>query len=373
MKKTFLRSTLLVACAALLFTACKKEGVNENNTQNDDAALKAKAQAEVDAAKSSNARFAGEFNGMMGAAGFRTNGQPTIVEIAQRIPIFKSLVAAAVKTGLAGTLSSAEVNLTVFAPTDDAFAKLPAPFNNAAAINAITSAEQIAALKNILLYHVLGTEVKRNAIAPGRSSAVTLKPVVVADDNRVFLSNQFGLIAINGGSLAIITDVDASNGVIHVIEDVLIPPTQTIAQIAVGNPNFSTLVAALAKTNLVNVFTGSGNFTVFAPTNAAFARLPAPFNNAANISAISNQGQIDALANILKYHVTSTRYFTLDLGFLQPIETIAAAPNNRVVGVLGLNTGLVKGNKNPGFSFINPGNLLATNGVVQVIDQVLQP
>ncbi len=372
MKNVFSKSAMLLAMSALLFASCKKE-INSATEpmQNEEAVRKAEADNAVAARNATVAAFEKEFKNM-GPAG-TARGQQNIVQIAQSLPIFKSLVAAVVKTGLAPTLSSASLNATVFAPTDAAFAKLPAPFNNQQNIAAITDAAQIDALRNILLYHVLGAEVRRNQVANGRSFATTLKPAVAANDNRIYFSNSLGLLLVNGKSLVLLANVDASNGIIHVIDDVLLPPPQNIAEIAIGNPAFSTLVAALVKTNLAGVFTGTGDFTVFAPTNTAFAALPVPFNNAANISAISNQGQIDALANILKYHVTGSRYFAWDLGIFGQINTIATAPSNKLTGILGLDGGWVKGKSNPAFSRINPANILATNGVVQVIDRVLLP
>jgi len=132
-------------------------------------------------------------------------------------------------------------------------------------------------------------------------------------------------------------------------------------------------VAALVKTDLAGVFTGSGDFTVFAPTDAAFAQLPAPFNNAANINAISNPAQIAALANILKYHVVSSRNFTWDLGILRRITTLADGSDNKITTILGFNTGWVKGNDNNSFASANPADILATNGVIHVINKVLIP
>ncbi|MBC7507250.1 MAG: fasciclin domain-containing protein, partial [Ferruginibacter sp.] len=113
--------------------------------------------------------------------------------------------------------------------------------------------------------------------------------------------------------------------------------------------------------------------TVFAPTNAAFAKLPAPFNNAANIAAISNPADIAALSNILRYHVTGSRYFDWDLGILSRVTTLADGSQNKLTTILGYNTGWVKGNGNNNFSQTNPGDILATNGVLQVIGDVLIP
>jgi len=211
--------------------------------------------------------------------GFTTDasryGSRNIVEIAISNPNFSALVAAVVKTGLAGALSDPEANLTVFAPTNGAFSQLPAPFNNAQNIGGISDPSQVDFLRNVLLYHVLGSEVYSSQVAQGRSSAATIKPAGSANDNTVYLSKTFGLIRVNGRSTVIFPNINANNGVIHVVNNVLLYPTATIAEIAIGNPDFSSLVAALVKTDLAGVFTGPGEFTVFAPTNAAFEKLRA--------------------------------------------------------------------------------------------------
>jgi uncharacterized surface protein with fasciclin (FAS1) repeats len=363
--------TLLLS--AVLFTACSKKD-NLTTTQvpaEDETALVNEASA-LEKTVAAEAETEGKKLGFS-TGDLERGGRRTIVQIATGNANLSSLAAAVVKTGLAGALTDASASLTVFAPTNAAFAQLPAPFNNAANISSISSAEQIDFLKNVLLYHVLGAEVFSNQIANGRSSAATLKPAGTANDNTVYISKTFGLIKLNGSTRVIYPNVNATNGVVHVIDKVLLFPTNTIAGIAIANPNFSTLVAALVKTNLAGVFAGSGDFTVFAPTNAAFAQLSAPFNNADNISAITDQGQIDALANILKYHVTGSRYFSWDLGILQRVNTIASAPNNKVTTILGCNIGYVKGDANNKFSKITPADILATNGVIQVIDRVLLP
>ena len=368
MKQILTKAMILLVGIALFISSCTKEKSDSiaPTPQNEESILKAEADNAVSTEQQTVERFEREFKEITGGD-VNARHQQNIVQIAQSLPIFKSLVAAVVKTGLAGTLASASLNATVFAPTDAAFAKLPAPFNNASNISAITDASQIEALKNILLYHVLGAEVRREQVAQGRSSATAL------NNGKLYFSKSLGVLLVNGNSLVLLANVDATNGIIHVIDDVLLPPTNNIAEIAIGNPAFSSLVAALVKTNLAGVFTGTGDFTVFAPTDAAFAKLPAPFNSAANISAITNQGQIDALANILKYHLTGSRYFAWDFGIFNSIPTLAAAPNNNLKGVLGLNIGWIKGNSNKTFSKANPVNILATNGVVHVMDQVLLP
>jgi uncharacterized surface protein with fasciclin (FAS1) repeats len=371
----WVKAFAFVMVLAVLVTACSKEKssleTQAPEASNENTAVSAARQAEQTAgtqAQQEGDRIAkGESDNLQGRE------QKNIVERLVGNSNFTALVAAAIKTNLAGALSNPAANLTVFAPTNNAFAALPAPFNNAANISGITSAADIEFLKNVLLYHVLGTEVFSHQIANGRSSAVTIKPAGSANDNTIYFSRAFGLIRINGQTNVIRADRNASNGVIHWIDNVLLFPTTTIAGVATSNPAFSSLVAALVKTNLVSVFTGSGNFTVFAPTNTAFAQLPAPFNNAANIGAITNQAQIDALANILKYHVVGSRYFTWDLGILSRVTTLAAAPNNKVTTILGYNNAFVKGDNNPTFSFITPADILTTNGTVHVIDRVLLP
>jgi uncharacterized surface protein with fasciclin (FAS1) repeats len=369
--KKLLRSFFTGSLALFLFSSCQKDSTVGSVPETDEMQAKSAANLAVEKAKTDMGIFQRQFPEFAMEVQARQN--KNIVQVASSYSIFSSLVSAVVKTGLAGTLSDPALNATVFAPTDAAFAKLPAPFNNAANISAIIDQSQIDALRNILLYHALGSAVYSNQIASGRSSVASLKPAGSTNDNTLYLSNTFGIIVVNGKSLVLAPNVRASNGVIHVIDDVLLPPSQTIAEIAITNPAFSSLVAALVKTNLATVFTGAGDFSVFAPTDAAFAQLPVPFNSAANISAITDQAQIDALANILKYHVTGSRYFAWDLGFNSRITTIAAGTNNQLIGYLGLDRGYVKGNQNPRFSVINPANILATNGVIHVIDKVLLP
>jgi uncharacterized surface protein with fasciclin (FAS1) repeats len=378
---TWLRIAKAIATVFLfstIFTACQK---NVDLPLNNDLEEPENGKAAASNARSLEQSVPLQANKEAAAIGiteasetdFERGAKKNIVEIAIANSHFSALVAAVVKTGLTGALSDSSVKLTVFAPTNDAFAQLPAPFNNATNIAGITSAANIAFLKSVLLYHVLGTKVKANQIADGRSSATTIKPSGTANDNTIYFSKTFGFIRVNGNSDVIFANIKASNGVIHVINKVLLFPTKTIAGIAVGDSaNFSVLVTALAKANLVSVFTGSGDFTVFAPTNAAFAQLPAPFNNKANINAI-NPTQIAALANILKYHVVPSRNFAWDLGIFRRVTTLATAPQNKVTTILGYNSGWVRGDANNMYSKITPADVLATNGIIQIIDRVLLP
>ncbi len=297
--------------------------------------------------------------------------QQNIVQLAQGNANLSTLVAAVTKTNLAGTLSGT-TELTVFAPTNAAFAALQDPFKTAASINAITDANTIAALRGILLYHVIAGDVKAAAITSG-SRATQRTATTGINDNTIYLSKNATGVFINGSSQVTTADVDASNGVVHVINKVLIPPTLNIVQIAQGNPNLTALVAAVVKTGLAGTLSdANANFTVFAPTDAAFAALPDPFKTAASINAITATADIDFLRNVLLYHAAAARVFSTDLTNNQTVTTAATAPNNTVT-ITTTGGARVKGRANTTSSGITGVDILATNGVIHVIDQVLLP
>jgi uncharacterized surface protein with fasciclin (FAS1) repeats len=367
-------SAISLLSLTILFSACRKNEISDAVITQDITEQKALDDARSLEQKAAvNAENEGDALQLPATTDLNRHNKKNIVEIAVSNPNFTSLVAAVLKTGLADALSNSSANLTVFAPTNAAFKQLPAPFNTAHNISDISDAGQIDFLRNVLLYHVLSAEVFSNDVARGSSSATTIKPRGASNDNTIYLSKSFGLIRVNGQSDVIKANINASNGVIHAINKVLLFPNSNIAQIAIADPNFSALVAALLKTNLAGVFAGEGDFSVFAPTNSAFAKLPAPFNSDANISNISDPATIDVLANILKYHVIGSRYFTWDLGILAKAATLANAPNNKLTTILGYNTGWVKGDGNPYYTQIKPGDILATNGVIHVIGHVLLP
>jgi transforming growth factor-beta-induced protein len=175
-----------------------------------------------------------------------------------------------------------------------------------------------------------------------------------------------GGVVLNGTVNVIITDIVASNGVIHVIDAVLLPPAeelQTIAEIAVEDGRFETLVAALTAAGLVGTFADAseGPFTVFAPTDLAFDALPA-----GTLEALL--GDIPALTNILLYHV-------LD-GDVRAADVIAAAPfeaetllEDATISVEVVDGGVVLN----GTVNVIITDIVASNGVIHVIDAVLLP
>jgi uncharacterized surface protein with fasciclin (FAS1) repeats len=183
---------------------------------------------------------------------------PSIVEIAAGNPDFSTLVADATAAGLLDTLSDENAELTVFAPTDAAFAA----FFAESGLTPDALLADKAALTKVLMYHVV----------PGRVAAADvmgLSKAGSAGGQNLFVHARSGDVFINNAQV-IKADIEASNGIVHVIDRVLVPGAGSIVDIASGNEDFSTLVALVSNAGLVETLQGEGPFTVFAPTNAAF-------------------------------------------------------------------------------------------------------
>lgn len=282
-------------------------------------------------------------------------GSQTITQVVVSNNSFSLLESALVHAGLTDVLSG-QGPFTVFAPNNEAF--VAAGLDTEAKIKAVP----VETLKKILLYHVLGQRVPSSGIATASNSAVK-----TAAELDVFITKNASGVFVNGASV-IQADVMASNGVIHVINTVLMPPMGNIVEVAQSNPNFSFLVAAVLRasqgsTNVAQVLSGQGPLTVFAPTNQAF--MNAGFANVAAIQAADPA----VLTSILTYHVVGARVFSSDL-------TEGAKPatvNGGTVTITLAGGAKVKGNTNTTASTISPANMVTTNGVIHVIDQVLLP
>ena len=273
-----------------------------------------------------------------------------IVEVAQSLPQFSILVDAVVKAGLADALS-AEGPYTVFAPTNDAFNML---FDQLG-VNGIEdlSADQ---LTPILLNHVIGDKVMAVDVTSGYISI--LNTTAPGNNSLLILADVSKGVKLNGGTNVTDTDVMASNGVIHVIDKVLLPPT--VVDFAISNPNFSILVEAVVKAGLVEALSAEGPFTVFAPTNEAFEMLFAQLE----VSGIADLSA-EALTPILLYHVVSGNVRAADVasGMVPTLNT------NAQIDIMASEMG-VKLNSN---SNVIATDVQGTNGVVHVIDAVLIP
>ncbi len=275
-------------------------------------------------------------------------GPSTIADIVNTNANFSTLKAAVEKAGIGSALSSG--TLTVFAPDNAAF---EASGITASTLQSLTPAQ----VADILTYHVLSVRV-------GSSDVPVSDGVATLQGKKVFASRNANGVFVNGIKVKS-ADIVASNGVVHVIEKVLIPPTQTIQQIAAGNPNLSLLVAAVSKAGLLNAIGADGKLTVFAPTNAAFNA--AGFNSAADINAASTS----LITTVVSYHVLGTNVFASDL--------ISGATATTLQGgtlTIGLNPPSVKitTSANPASNINLDGvNIVATNGVVHLINRVLLP
>jgi len=271
----------------------------------------------------------------------------SIVDIAVSNPDFSTLVAALQAAELVDALSG-EGPFTVFAPTNDAFAALPE-----GTLDSLLLPENKQALTDILLYHV----VSGNVLA---ADVVNLTEAETLLGKNVNISVDMGSVMINEANV-IATDIIGSNGVIHVIDSVILPPADLadIVDTAVADGRFTTLAAALGAAELVDTLKGEGPFTVFAPTDDAFAAL-----TAGTVESLLLPENKQQLTDILLYHVVAGKVMAEDVVTLTEAET-----------VLGQNVTITV---QDGKVFINDSEVIITdivtsNGVIHVIDAVLLP
>jgi uncharacterized surface protein with fasciclin (FAS1) repeats len=256
---------------------------------------------------------------------------------------FNTLLAAVGAAGLGEALTTGGP-FTLFAPTDEAFAKLPAGTVESLIANP-------DALKNILLYHVLGTPKRALELLYNRS-AETLQ------GSDVTISFRHGGVFVND-SRVINANVSSPNAVIHVIDTVLLPPAPepNLVQTLQADGRFSTLIAAVTAAGLAETLATGGPFTVFAPTDDAFAKLPA-----GTVEALL--ADLPALRNILLYHVVSGDKSAKELLKECSVETLQGS-NVHVYSWWGR----VFVNR----SQVIDANIGAGNGTVHAINQVLLP
>jgi uncharacterized surface protein with fasciclin (FAS1) repeats len=271
--------------------------------------------------------------------------QKSIVETAVSAGNFNTLVAAVKAAGLVDALSGGQ-QLTVFAPTDAAFQKLdPVMLQN------LLQPENQDQLKSILTYHVVPGRVKASA-AYGLNSAASLQ------GQRLNLNLRDAEPSINESRL-VVTDIECSNGVIHVIDSVLVPATKTIPTTAVEAGVFGTLVAAADAAGLVGVLGGKGPFTVFAPTDEAFSNLPG-----GTVESLLKPENKQQLINILKYHVVAGRVYD--------DEAVKAGSASTLLGK-SLQFSVTANGPKVNDAKIVSKNVNASNGVIHVIDSVMLP
>ena len=286
----------------------------------------------------------------------------SIVDLAIATPELSSLVSALQKADLVTALQ-ADGPFTVFAPTNTAFQALLDSNSAWSSLNDIP----VETLKSVLLFHVLSGKVASGDLSDTYAKTLATGP---NDENLSLQVEITGAIEFNGNSKPIDVDIMASNGVIHTIDKVMLPPN--IVTLSLNNNGFTSLVAAVTDsrhtTDFVSILSGNGPFTVFAPTNAAFQALldsNASWNSLTDVPI----GTLDA---VLKYHVVNNANvqadqltagditmigggkITIDLSSGAQIKT----SSNQTVNILvGAATNDVQG----------------TNGVIHAIDKVLLP
>lgn len=271
-------------------------------------------------------------------------GQPDIVDAAMGSNQFSTLVQALKAAHLVETLQG-DGPFTVFAPTNAAFEKLPSR-----TLNNLLKPENREQLQSILTYHVVAGEVPA-------SEVVRLNAAQTVNGQRVDIDVMDGRVLIDGAEVTQ-TDIETSNGIIHVIDEVIIPQQGTIPEVAGEAGSFSTLLKAVRTAGLADVLMGEGPFTVFAPTDAAFAELGSTVNE---LLKPANRGR---LQDILKYHVVSGRVFADDAVKAGSAESLEGGDLR-----FGIEDARLIVNGTP----IVSTNIDASNGVIHVIDGVLIP
>ena len=303
-----------------------------------------------------------------------------IVELAQSVPTLSTLVTAVVAANLTGVLSSPGP-FTVFAPNNDAFSHVPADL-----LKHLLEPAHIAELQEVLELHVVA----------GAVYAADLK-----NDEKIKTVNSLGLevklafdkvfILVDGGSIfdgaeVIAADNVASNGVVHIINRVLLPthgpapgPTPTpppapaaknIVELAQSVPTLSTLVTAVVAANLTGVLSSPGPFTVFAPNNDAFAKVPADI-----LKHLLEPRNIAELQEVLELHVVAGAVYAADLKDHEKIKTVngleleARLEDSKVFIEVAREHSGTHGD----YAEVIAADNVASNGVVHIIDHVLYP
>ncbi len=267
---------------------------------------------------------------------------------------FSLLETAVLTAQLEGVLANTP-NLTVFAPTNAAF--LAAGYTEAVIKNTSKTA-----LQALLQYHVLSSIVTSGNVPAGPNAEVATLGGV-----KLFTTRGANGVFINGVKVTT-ADVSAANGVIHIIDRVLVPPAGNIVATAQAVPTLSYLVAAVLRadasgTSISGALSAAGPLTVFAPTNQAFIDAGFP-----TIAAI-NAADPNTLKNILLYHVIGARVFSSDLTEgAQPTTVQGSKITIKLAG-----GAKVRGNANIADAGISITDIVTTNGVVHVIDKVLIP
>ena len=274
-----------------------------------------------------------------------TTDLPDIPTTAQSTGVHDSLVAAVIQADLLTTLQG-EGPFTVFAPTDQAFAD--AGIN----LSSLDNDEGKSILSDILLYHVLSGSVQSSEVTDGLTATAV---------NGDILTFAVGDSVMVNDATVTTPDVMASNGVIHVIDKVLIPPAdlENIPTVAQSTGIHNSLVSALIHANLVGALSGEGPYTVFAPTDAAFEEF------GLNLSDFDTEAENETLAKILSYHVAMGSVMSSSITNGMEVNSLIQEP----ISVSVFNGSVILN----GEALVTQPDVMTSNGVIHVINKVLMP
>ncbi len=274
------------------------------------------------------------------------NDLPTLYELAQNEAQLSTLVAALEAAGLEGTIDE-DGPFTVFAPINSAFEDLPAD-----AVTNLLLPENEGLLTGVLTYHVVIGEVFAADLADGQ-----IISTLAGESLEVDITG--GVVTLIDGGGAVIgvveTDIQASNGVVHLIDSVLLPPLDLLETATLNG--FGSLVDLVGEAGLTETLQGEGPFTVFAPTDDAFAEITAPTGS--------------ELESVLLYHVVEGEVFAADLSDGQVVTT--ASGESFTVNVDGGSGAVTITDGSDNTVNVTVTDVLASNGVIHVIDGVLLP
>ncbi len=278
-----------------------------------------------------------------------TLAEQTLTEIASDDPQFSTLVGALQRVNLDDVLNGTGP-FTVFAPTNAAFQALGVD------LTTLTDDQ----LEEILLYHVLGAQVKAGDIATGQTYATTAAQTGPGNTQLAILIEKTGSqVKINGNATVTTADIVGKNGVIHVIDKVLLP--LDVVGHAAANSNFTQLVGALgsASGNLTTVLSGTGPFTVFAPLNSAFEA----------IAGVTAGLTAEQLSKVLTYHVVAGNVRSSALTNGQVVTTVNG--ETFTINISGSNVTITDAKGETATVVLT--DVQATNGVIHVINKVILP
>lgn len=271
----------------------------------------------------------------------------SVAELVSERDELSTLAQAIQASDLLNTLDE-EGPYTIFAPSDAAFAAFPDYTPDQLLLEGNRET-----LNEILKYHTLSGKIMASDLTDGQATATVQGEKVIINTGEAVKVNGTTVTAAN---------LEADNGVIHIIDEVLLPLSmqkKTIAQVAIADDRLSTLVTALKSADLVKTLQGKGPFTVFAPTNEAFAALPE-----GTVESLLKPENKELLASLLTYHVVANPLKGEDLVEGTDLITIQGEPIKVEVNDRGKSVG--------GALVISP-DIKASNGMVHVVNTVMIP